>query len=62
MYDHDVWSKSIYGNKHNLNESMSYSEKYVTSEKKTEKTDTVLNEEITNSLAQMREEHPILQD
>lgn len=39
-----------------------HSEKYVTAKKKTEKTNTVLREEITNSFAQMGEEHPILQD
>lgn len=38
-----------------------HSEKYGTAKKKTEKTDMVLREEITDSFAQMREEHPILQ-
>lgn len=39
-----------------------HSEKYVTAKKQTEKIDTVLRKVIIDSLAQMGEEHPILQD
>lgn len=55
--------KSIYGNKQNLNENMSMFWKICnTHNKEGENCDTVLEEEITDSLAQIGEEHPILHD
>lgn len=55
--------KSIYGRKQNRNENMSMFWRICNIyNKEGENCDTVLWEEITNSLAQTGEEHPILHD